>query len=233
MTTSQLSVRRVVRAAQNRFHRHVLDSAFDRKHRVNTNGVQQPSELALRGENVAHANNYEPTPINVFRRAINSLRVDYSRFVLVDMGSGKGRTLLLAAERPFLRVEGIELAGDLHEIALQNIARTDAASLHASIINHHTDATKYQIPKEPFILYLFNPFSESVIAKVLANIEMSLRAAPREGYIVYVNAEYRGLFDNKKFLKEMPRSRWARAIDRIVSPWPVVIYQTADTAAVS
>jgi hypothetical protein len=218
---------RVVRATQVRLYRRLLDHGFDRKHGIETNGIHRTAELCLHGENAAHSSRYEATPVGVFHRAIDSLGVDFRRFVFVDLGSGKGRTLLLAAERPFLRVEGVELADNLHRIASANIAYAVAAGgLRAPINTRHMDATKYEMPREPFILYIFNPFGEPVISHVLGNVERSLRTTSREGYIVYVNAKHRQLFDREPFLAEMPRSRWARLIDRVVFPWPVVIYRT-------
>ncbi len=39
----------------------------------------------------------------------------------VDIGSGKGRVLIAAAEHPFLQVAGVEYSKELHEAALNNI----------------------------------------------------------------------------------------------------------------
>ena len=96
----------------------------------------------------------------------------------------------------------------------------------APVVAHRKDVTDYELPKEPFILYLFNPFGEAVVSKLLDNLEASLRDCPREGYLIYLNAKHRNCVDRRLFLQEMPRSTWAKAMDRLISPWPIVTYRT-------
>lgn len=215
---------RVKRGVQVRLHRHVLDRTYDRANEIETNGLVLPDALALRGDNAMHASEYEPTPTIVFRRMINSLPSDLHGFVFIDLGSGKGRTLLLAAHHPFRRIECVELSLEMHEIALKNIAATCLPS--ANITAHNMDATEYEIPLEPFVLYMFNPFQEAVLARVLGNVEQSLRRLPREAYILYVNAKHKDLLDSAEFLEAMPRFPWVRALDRLISPWPLAFYRT-------
>ena len=52
---------------------------------------------------------------------LRALDIDYSDFVFVDYGSGKGRTLLVAAEFPFKKIVGVEIAQELHAIAGKNV----------------------------------------------------------------------------------------------------------------
>ena len=70
--------------------------------------------------------------------------------------------MLLAAQKPFLRVEGIELSEALCREASANAER---ATLRAPVIVRHADATAYDLPPEPLILYLFNPFGAPVLAR--------------------------------------------------------------------
>jgi hypothetical protein len=46
---------------------------------------------------------------------------DVSGYTFIDMGSGKGRMLLLAAEPPFRRIIGVEFASDLDALARSNV----------------------------------------------------------------------------------------------------------------
>jgi SAM-dependent methyltransferase len=225
--TPVMSAARMAEGVQARIHRHVVDPWHDRRLGIDASGLHWPDEMALQGRNAAHANEYFGTPSWVFGRALDALGLDTRRFVFVDLGSGKGRTLLLAAERPFLRVEGVELSEAMHRVALSNIARAkEAGVLCAPIVAHHKDAIDYELPMEPFIIYLFNPFTEPVVSLLLDNLEASLRACPREGYFIYLNAKHRNCFDRRLSLREMPRSTWAKAMDRLISPWPIVTYRT-------
>jgi SAM-dependent methyltransferase len=215
---------RIAHGVQARLHRHVIDAGYDRQNHVETDGVHLPQELGLTGDQARDAHEYLATPTSVFRRMVHALPVDFHRFVFVDLGSGKGRILMMAAEMPFQRIEGIELSPELHRTALKNVAARAARG--SNIIPRNMDATEYEFPPEPFVIYLFHPFEETVAARVLENLRQSLRRMPREGYILYLNAKYRSLFDSTDFLEPIPRSTLARSFDRIVSPWPVALYRT-------
>jgi hypothetical protein len=49
------------------------------------------------------------------------------------------------------------------------------------------DAEDFAFPREPLVVYLYNPFPGAVLERVVANLEASLREQPREAVIVYVN----------------------------------------------
>ncbi|HEX2140576.1 MAG TPA: class I SAM-dependent methyltransferase [Woeseiaceae bacterium] len=223
--------KRVRRGILNRVHRYVLDRSFDEHRGVQTTGIHQPETLDLRGENATLAVEYEPTPALLFKSVIAAVPEDLSRFVFIDLGSGKGRVLLMAAELPFSRIEGVELSPKMHQIAAANVASNKNGGTH--IISHNLDATEYEFPPEPFVMYLFNPFQEAVVARVLRNLERSFRQSPRPGYIVYVNARHRTVFDAADFLEEVPRSWLSVAIHKLVSPWPVALYRTIHTHVMS
>ena len=176
----------MMRGVQCRVHYRIFDRWADRRLGIDASGLHRPDELRLRGGNARHAVEYFGTPALVFRRAISG--IDPRRFTFVDFGAGKGRVLLLAAARPFLRVEGIELADELHREAVRNVARArERGLMRAPIITHHQDAAAYELPPEPLVLYLFNPFGAPVLDRVLDNVERSLRRSPRAIYAIYVS----------------------------------------------
>ncbi len=227
---SRIAVRfayRFRRGLLKRIHRRLLDPSFDRRRGVHTNGVHQPETLGLRGQHAEMAVEYEPTPTCLFRYLLGGLRIDFRRFVFIDLGSGKGRVLLLAAELPFLRVEGVELSTRMHQIAQKNIA--SIAKRESNVVSHNTDAAAYVFPAEPFVVFLFNPFERIVLARVRDNLERSLRQSPRQGYVVYVNSKHRQVFDDAASLEELPRSGISKALDNFVSPWPIAFYRTVWT----
>lgn len=221
------SARTIAYALQDRVHFHLFDRWNDRRLGIDAAGMHSPDELSLKGENAAYAVEYFATPTWIFRRLVDSLPIDPWHFVFVDYGCGKGRVLALAAERPFLRVEGVELSEDLHRAAESNIAKAQRnGALRAPVVVHHRDATEYELPREPLVIYLFNPFGEQVIARVLDKIEASLRDTPRDAYVVYVNAVHRDCLERRSFLRELPRSPWTRALERLMMRWPSAIYRT-------
>ena len=56
---------------------------------------------------------------------MSSLKLDFQEFTFIDIGSGKGRVLMMAADYPFRRILGIELLPDLHRAAQENLNRDE------------------------------------------------------------------------------------------------------------
>jgi SAM-dependent methyltransferase len=119
---------------------------------------------------------------------LDRLHIDFSRFTFIDLGSGKGRALLLASEYPFRRIVGVELLPELHAIALRNISAYRSEGQRCPAIESLCmDALAFDFPDEPAVLYLFNPLPEPALAKVLDRLATSLSAHPRDAYVLYAN----------------------------------------------
>jgi SAM-dependent methyltransferase len=131
---------------------------------------------------------YQPTEPAVFREMLDSLQADYRQFAFVDIGSGKGRTLLMASDYPFRRILGVELLPELNRIAQENIRvyRSETQKCFA-IESVCADAREFHFPTQPTLLYLFNPLFESALARVMRNLESSLQEHPREAFVIYHN----------------------------------------------
>jgi SAM-dependent methyltransferase len=136
---------------------------------------------------------YQPTEPALFREMLASLteaspKIDFREFTFIDVGSGKGRALLMAADYPFRRVLGIELLPELHRVAKENIGRYKSDSQQCFAIESVcADASDFVFPPEPLVLYLFNPLPESGLAKMISNLEHSLAEHPRPVFVVYHN----------------------------------------------
>jgi len=161
------------------------DMEYDWEHHVNTMSAAVGWRDRLLG--VFHSP-YQPTEPELFREMMDVLDLDFSQFTFIDLGSGKGRTLLMASEYPFRRVIGVELLPDLDGIARENIAsfKNDAQRCF-TVESVCQDAREYEFPNEPLLVYLFNPFLESGLDRVVAKLERSLREHPREVVILYHN----------------------------------------------
>ena len=117
-----------------------------------------------------------------------TLAIDFTGFVFVDLGSGKGRTLLMAAEYPFRRIVGVELLPALHRVAQENLRKYTSATQKCFVLEAVCgDACEFEFPAEPTVLYLFNPLPEAGLAAVIENLERSLDAHPRKVFVLYHN----------------------------------------------
>ena len=178
---------------------------YDWEQRVNTTSATVSWQARLLG--IFHSP-YQPTDPTLFREMMAELTRDsrefnFREFTFIDIGSGKGRTLLLASEYPFRKIVGVELIPELHRAAEENVAAYRSKSSPASsdagverttpsdapaITTLCLDARHFVFPDSPLLVYLFNPLPEARLREVIRNIETSWQSSPRDIWILYHNA---------------------------------------------
>lgn len=181
------------------------DIDFDFDHNVDTTWATVSLRTRLR--EWLSGGQYQPSEPAAFREMIEAIPVALDQFTFIDLGSGKGRTLLMASSYPFRRIVGIELLEELNAVALQNIARyrSDVQKCFA-IESRAGDARQFEFPAEPTVLYLFNPFPRHIWREVLANLHASLLEAPRPVYLIYHNAVHEDILAGERWLQERTRT---------------------------
>ena len=168
---------------------------FDRQYGTDTGGYIGPEDLVNGRENDALNHGYSAIAPSVFHEACRrwgetlpavSGRIDAYSFV--DVGAGKGRALLLAAELPFRKVIGVELSEELARIAQNNVTRwSQVARPKAKIRVVQGDAAKFRWPRTPLLVYLYNPFACSLVAQMAENAAAAAESSSRLVDLLYVN----------------------------------------------
>ena len=162
------------------------DIDFDWDYRVDTTSANVSRRADLLAALAGHR--YQPSDPALFHESIRSLGIHHTRFQFVDLGSGKGRTLLMASEYAFRRIVGVEAVPALHRVALENIRKYKSATQKCFEVESVCgDARDFRFPLEPVVLFLFNPLPEAGLRVVMANLRASLREQPRPVYVVYHN----------------------------------------------
>jgi SAM-dependent methyltransferase len=161
------------------------DVEYDWDHGVNTTSATVTWRDRLLG---VFQSPYQPTEPALFREMLLALDIDFSGFTFVDLGSGKGRTLLMASSYSFGRIVGVELLPELNRIAEENlrIYKSDDQKCFA-LESLCSDARQFPFPNEPTVLYLFNPLPEAGLGVVIENLDRSLREHPRPFFALYHN----------------------------------------------
>jgi SAM-dependent methyltransferase len=150
---------------------------------------------------------YQPTDSALFHEIMASLPIEFENFTFVDLGSGKGRTLLMASDYPFRRIVGVELIEDLHRVAEQNIAKyRNPAQRCRQIESVRADARDYDLPTWPIVLYLFNPLPAPALFEVLDRLEKSMAENPRPLWIAYHNPQLDRLLSDRSKLAMVSRT---------------------------
>jgi SAM-dependent methyltransferase len=139
-----------------------------------------------------------------FGSRIDWVPCEHREFTFIDIGSGKGRTLLLASDYPFRKIIGVELFPELHAAAERNIEAYRSPDQKCTAFELHCmDATQFQFPEDNLFLQFADPFPAHVLEKVLANLERSLEAHPRKIFISYWSPrpEHIALLSSKPYLR--------------------------------
>lgn len=159
------------------------DVEYDWDHRVDTTSATVGWRDRLLG--VFHSP-YQPTEPALFHEMLSALPVHWADFTFIDLGSGKGRALLMASDYPFRRILGVELLPELHRIAQENLRKySSPAQKCFALESLCADAREFDFPPEPMVLYLFNPLPAAGLATVLRNLERSLHEHPRSVVVLY------------------------------------------------
>jgi len=170
------------------------DADFDWQHRVNTTS----GGVGWRARLIGLLNSaYQPMEQELFSEMLNALGIDYREFTFIDIGSGKGRALLMASVYPFRRVLGIELLPELNEIAQDNIRRFASSEQRCQTVEAIcADATGFQFPSDPLVVYLFHPLPAAGFTTVMTNLDLSWREKPRPIHVVYANPVFEPMLEN-------------------------------------
>jgi SAM-dependent methyltransferase len=181
------------------------DADYDWDYRVNTTSGAVGWRDRLLG--VFHSP-YQPTEPELFREMLDALEqqtnLNFADFTFLDLGSGKGRTLLMASDYRFHRIVGVELLPALHAIAEENLAHYKSDSQKCFALESICgDATAFALPDEPLIIYLFNPFPEAGLRRTLANLRETLAKHPRAAYVLYHNPQLEHVLIESRFLSKI------------------------------
>lgn len=181
------------------------DIDYDFDHGVNTTWARPSLRVRLR--EIFTRGKYQPSEPELFHRIVSSLDLAFERFTFIDLGSGKGRTLLMASDYRFRRIIGAEIIPELHAIAQENVRRYHEEKQQCSAIDTWLgDAREFAFPPEPLIIYLFNPFPADVLREVLEGLRTSLRTTPRDVYVIYHNLVHEEVFRQYSFLRPLHRT---------------------------
>jgi SAM-dependent methyltransferase len=190
---------------------------FDTTRRVQTSGlVARPPASKIVGE-ISDSHIYGPVRVANAHAALRDLPLggaqdggggDYSQYTFIDMGSGKGRVLFVAAEYPFRKVIGVEFSNALHDDALANLKRYKFPRRRCADIEPvHVDARDFEFPNDNLVIYLFNPFGPEVMEKMLANLERSLETHPRHAIVVMLWPDHSDVVERMAIMRVYRKTR--------------------------
>lgn len=182
-----------------------VDSGFDARFGTDTNAELTPTEADLPPGRRTGATMYLPTIDADLEEMLAALGWSEARLrqtTFVDIGSGKGRAVFLAAMHPFREVVGVELSPVLHTVAESNLElMRRSGALVAPARLWQGDATELDVPRGPWIAYLYHPFREPTAARVVDRLVASLAGTARPAAILYGHPTMQRSLDGDVFAR--------------------------------
>ena len=220
------SWRRSVRSLRSALYdrRRARSAPFDDAFGTDTERKVTLADLDATGGDVPALWRYRPTPRDSFADIMRAIDVPFERTEFVDLGSGKGRALIMASEFPFRRVVGVELSPALHRVAERNIQRWRVARrTRVAIELRCMDAAEWNPPSGETLIYLFQPFPVETLRRVLARLVAALSAAPRPAiHLAYLDPLHHELIAESGAFTV---GRWGQATHKGAFDW--AIYHSA------
>jgi SAM-dependent methyltransferase len=217
MGTALMLLRRALRPPAYSFDRpkeYAAVHPFDQQFGVETSGLLFAEDLPSGKRKDLYNNGYFGVAPSALRQILNRLQLDFKEFTFIDLGSGKGRALLIASEYPFQSILGVELSPRLHAIAEANLAAyRGTAQRCRNVRSIEADATEFPFPTGPLVIYLWNPFEAPVFTRVLANLEATLVRDPRDIYIVYIQPDLDPLLEASSHWQKLWRDEFQMSED--------------------
>jgi hypothetical protein len=170
---------------------------FDAEHGVVTEALLFLGELDPEaiGDAIDDATHYEPTPVYECTALLRAVPVAPADCTFVDIGAGMGRVVMLASTRPFRQIVGVEVSAALCETARDNLVRWRRAHGQLACTDLRIvcrDAAQYRFPPGNIVVYLYNPFGERTLSRIVQTLA---HRADGDCYIAYHTPVHRAVLD--------------------------------------
>jgi SAM-dependent methyltransferase len=202
--------------------------SFDGKYGVQTDGSVESRDAEI-GDAFARANaiRYVPTREQVMLHILRTLLepVDPSTFTFVDLGCGKGRTLLIASQFPFAGVMGVEISPLLAGLAEDNVRRYLAhpSSSGARCRQVHVEcynAAEVALPDTDLLVYMYRPFVGPVFEAVAEHLAQFKRRTGRRVLVAFSCPDEQYMFAERSDFQKL-QEYWVISSEYSWSSWEV------------
>lgn len=196
--TREVGVIETAKTAARKLLRRDPPDAFDLRYGTDTTRKLDVYALGATLDKLEHANRYEAIPAEIAMRSLEAIPFDLSEYTFIDLGAGKGRSVMLASLYPFKRVIGVELSPKLTHVMAQNFELfTDTGQRCKDLKAICADALEFEFPDSNLVLFLFNPFDAEIMQTVVNRLEKF--AANHMVYVIYRNPKQRAAWDRSSF----------------------------------
>jgi len=167
------------------------------KYGTNTFIPVELKDLTITNGDRKKASRYEAVSFYMLEKLLSAFQKVSGVTSIIDLGSGKGRVLMVAPHFGFIDITGIDFAKELCQQANMNMREKEKEfpNIKWKVINENVE--NYDIRNQDSVFFMFNPFTEDVLKRFLEKLDDSCRRFPRSIYFLYASPQHQQqLLDN-------------------------------------
>lgn len=170
------------------------------KYNVNTIKPVSLEALTIAEGDISKSSPYEALNYYILESLLENFRKLFpSEKSILDIGSGKGRVMVVAAHYGFKNITGVDFARELCAAAKRNINKIKAQFRDTTFTIYCKDILNYTIDKSDKVFFLYNPFNKDIMEKLLEKIDRSVKEHSRTIYFIYANPQQKEVLLQKGY----------------------------------
>jgi SAM-dependent methyltransferase len=192
---------------------------FESRTQTRTRGDYWSSQKVIAKALYGDGHHYKPIDRRLMNEALRAVDIDPADSTFVDLGCGKGRALVVAAEFGWRRLVGVEYDPELAARAQENVdsySRRTLSSPDLSIEIIEGDAANYEPPAGQFLLFMYNPFGERTVGAVIDRVIQSWKSDRRPVAVVYAFPRWEDQLRHRELVETARVGSLRHKIDQVV-----------------
>lgn len=161
----------------------------EKKYYIESIGIDDLT-ASVSEEDLQHASIYQPINYFIAEWLFNQLTIkEIENRAILDVGCGRGRVMAMAAWYGFTNIYGIDISPELCHQAITNMDKITPLYPTSSFTIICADARNIEISPDIGIIFMFNPFSATIMHPFMEKLMESIQLKPRKITILYANPE--------------------------------------------
>ncbi|HKC35257.1 MAG TPA: class I SAM-dependent methyltransferase, partial [Chitinophagaceae bacterium] len=186
------------------------------KYNINTIKPENLNALTIDEGDRSKSSPYEALNYFILENLLENFRKLFpGENSLIDVGSGKGRVMVVAAHYGFKNITGVDFAKELCAAAERNINKIKLQFPGTTFNIYCRDILNYTINADDKVFFLFNPFNKEIMEKFLEKIDRSVKEHRRTIYFIYANPQQKETLLQKGY-KEVFRIKKLRLLKGVI-----------------
>jgi len=186
------------------------------KYNINTIKPVSLEALTIDDGDITKSSPYEALNYYILETLLeNFLKLFPREKSIIDIGSGKGRVMVVAAHYGFKNITGVDFARELCAAAERNTNKIKAQFPDTTFNIHCKDILNYTIDKNDKVFFLYNPFNREIMEKLVEKIDRSVKEHSRTICFIYANPQQKEVLLQKGY-KEVFRIKKLRLLEGVI-----------------